>query len=85
MAARIVNAAEHTGIGLTLLPVFYAHSGFGGQAPTHGQRRFINDLNSFEDVWHHVRRHAARLPDAVMAWRRILYAPSRLRNWMPWR
>ncbi len=47
MASRIAAAAEATGIGLTLLPVFYAHSGFGGQAPNEGQRRFINDLNGF--------------------------------------
>jgi formimidoylglutamate deiminase len=47
MAARIAAAARSTGIGLTLLPVFYAHSNFGGQAPNHGQRRFIRDLDSF--------------------------------------
>jgi formimidoylglutamate deiminase len=47
MAARIVAAARATGIGLTLLPVFYAHSNFGGQAPNHGQRRFIHNLDSF--------------------------------------
>lgn len=47
MAARIAAAAQETGIGLTLLPVFYAHSNFGGLAPNHGQRRFINDLDSF--------------------------------------
>ncbi len=47
MAARIAAAANSTGIGLTLLPVFYAHSNFGGQAPNHGQRRFIHDLGSF--------------------------------------
>ena len=29
----IVAAARETGIGLTLLPVFYAHAGFGGAAP----------------------------------------------------
>src|SRR5690606_13065720 len=34
MAARIAAAAQETGIGLTLLPVFYVHSGFGGQKPT---------------------------------------------------
>src|SRR3989344_2804346 len=33
MAVRIAAAAETTGIGLTLLPVFYAHSGFGGAPP----------------------------------------------------
>jgi formimidoylglutamate deiminase len=46
-AARIAAAAHGTGIGLTLLPVFYAHSQFGGQAPGEGQRRFINDIESF--------------------------------------
>jgi formimidoylglutamate deiminase len=47
MAVRIAAAAQSTGIGLTLLPVFYAHSNFGGHAPNHGQRRFIHDLDSF--------------------------------------
>jgi formiminoglutamate deiminase len=30
LAARVAAAAEQTGIGLTLLPVFYAHGSFGG-------------------------------------------------------
>ena len=47
MATRIATAAQATGIGLTLLPVFYAHSNFGGKAPNHGQRRFIHNLDSF--------------------------------------
>lgn len=47
MASRIVAAAKATGIGLTLLPVFYAHADFGGALPNHGQRRFVNDLDSF--------------------------------------
>lgn len=47
MAAAVAEAAAETGIALTLLPVFYAHSGFGGAAPHEGQRRFINDLDSF--------------------------------------
>ena len=50
MAGRIVAAAETSGIGLTLLPVFYAHSDFGGAPPNHGQRRFINDLDSFAQL-----------------------------------
>ena len=33
MAGGIAAAAEQVGIGLTLLPVFYAHSGFGGATP----------------------------------------------------
>src|SRR6476659_9810951 len=47
MSARIAAAAGATGIGLTLLPVFYAHGGFGGAAPNPGQRRFVNDLDRF--------------------------------------
>jgi formimidoylglutamate deiminase len=47
MATRIAAAASETGIGLTLLPVFYAHSNFGGAPPTAGQRRFISDPDGF--------------------------------------
>ena len=43
LANRVVAAASTTGIGLTLLPAFYAHSGFGGAAPSPWQRRFVND------------------------------------------
>lgn len=46
-AGRIVAAAEATGIGLTLLPVFYAHSDFGGLPAKPGQRRFLSDLDGF--------------------------------------
>lgn len=47
MAGAIVEASASTGIGLTLLPVFYAHGNFGGAAPSHGQRRFLNDIDGF--------------------------------------
>jgi formimidoylglutamate deiminase len=47
MAGRILSAARRVGIGMTLLPVFYAHSTFGGAPPKPEQRRFINDLPSF--------------------------------------
>jgi formimidoylglutamate deiminase len=50
LAGRIAAAAQETGIGLTLLPTFYAHSGFGGASPTVRQRRFINDVESFARV-----------------------------------
>ena len=39
LALRISQAAGSAGIGLTLLPVLYSHSGFGGQTPNEGQRR----------------------------------------------
>ena len=51
MAERIVAAAAKTGLCLTLLPVFYAHSNFGGQQPNHGQRRFVNSLASYEKLF----------------------------------
>ncbi|MEI7871134.1 MAG: formimidoylglutamate deiminase [Alphaproteobacteria bacterium] len=47
MSQRIVAAADATGIGLTLLPVFYRQSGFLGQPPGAAQRRFLNDRDSY--------------------------------------
>ena len=47
LAQRIVRAAREAGIALTLLPVFYAHSGFGGAPPVAGQRRFVHTVESF--------------------------------------
>ncbi|MDX3928638.1 MAG: formimidoylglutamate deiminase [Shinella sp.] len=65
MAARIAASASATGIGLTLLPVFYAHSTFGGAAPGEGQRRFINDLESYGRLLSRCRELAASLPNGV--------------------
>lgn len=47
LALRISQAALDAGIGLTLLPVLYSHSGFGGQPPNQGQRRFIHSSDSY--------------------------------------
>ncbi|WP_288902183.1 formimidoylglutamate deiminase [uncultured Sneathiella sp.] len=47
MSGRIIAAAERTGIGLTLLPVLYRYSGFGGQDPQDHQRRFIMEGDEF--------------------------------------
>ena len=47
LAMRIAAAAGQTGIALTLLPVFYAHAGFGGLPPMEGQRRFVHSVASF--------------------------------------
>lgn len=75
-AAAIVAAAEDTGIGLTLLPVFYAHSDFGGAAPKHGQRRFLSDIDGFAAL---VEASRAMLPaDAVLG-----VAPHSLRAVTP--
>lgn len=42
-----VRAAETAGIGLTLAPVLYSHSNFGGAPPMPGQRRFIRDAEQY--------------------------------------
>ncbi len=50
LSRQISQAAASSGIGLTLLPVLYTHSGFGGQAPNEGQRRFINSTENYLDL-----------------------------------
>lgn len=78
MAARICAAASETGIGLTLLPTFYAHSNFGGAPPAAGQRRFINDLDAFASLVERCRRHVSALDGAVVG-----IAPHSLRAVTP--
>ncbi|WP_129778083.1 formimidoylglutamate deiminase [Peristeroidobacter soli] len=56
MAGRIAAAAETTGMELCLLPVFYAHSSFGGAAPGKAQRRFINSLDSYQRLLERCRQ-----------------------------
>jgi formiminoglutamate deiminase len=66
MSARIAAAAAHTGIGLTLLPVFYAHADFGGAAPNPAQRRLIHDVDGFAQLLDGARTALRPLPDAVL-------------------
>ena len=66
MAGAIAQAAGETGIGLTLLPVFYRHGGFGLQAPGRGQRRFICDPELFQRLMAESRKVLAGLDDAVL-------------------
>jgi len=46
LSLALLRAAESTGIGITLLPVLYQSSGFGGLPPNDGQRRFIRSTDS---------------------------------------
>ena len=55
LAERIAAAAAQAGIGLTLLPVFYAHATFGGAPPRAEQRRFITDLDGFARLYEECR------------------------------
>lgn len=50
LALQVSHAAASVGIGMTLLPVLYTHSGFGGLAPNEGQRRFINSTDRYLDL-----------------------------------
>lgn len=40
MAHQVIAAAQHTGIGMTMLPVLYSYSDFNAQELRHEQRRF---------------------------------------------
>jgi formimidoylglutamate deiminase len=55
MSLRLVAAAQRAGIGLTLLPVLYQASGFGGRAPLPGQRRFIYAVDALLRIVERVR------------------------------
>ena len=68
MSERIVSAAADVGIGLTLLPVFYRQGGFLGKPASAGQRRFLNDRDSY-----------ARLMETRVPGGRIGIAPHSLR------
>ena len=62
LALRVSRAAADAGIGLTLLPVLYSHAGFGGQAPSEGQRRFINSTEGYLKLIDGLRSHLATQP-----------------------
>ena len=78
MATRIAQAADASGIGLTLLPSFYAHGSFGGAAPHAGQRRFICSVDQFAELMAASRKAISTLPDA-----NIGIAPHSLRAVTP--
>ena len=66
MSAAIAMAAQDSGIGLTHLPVFYAHASFGGLPPGEGQGRFVHDLDSFAALLGRLTTTLRPLPDAVL-------------------
>ena len=78
LTARVAAAANGTGIALTLLPVFYAHGGFGGAPANEGQRRFLHDVPGFARLLEASRRLTAPLPDSVVG-----IAPHSLRAVTP--
>ena len=59
LAHRIVSAAQSAGIGLTLLPVLYRHSQFGGVSPTEGQCRFVLSIDDYAGLCETMARSVA--------------------------
>jgi formimidoylglutamate deiminase len=51
MSLRCISAAEQAGIAIAMLPTLYNYSGFGGQPANVGQRRFVNDADSFLEIY----------------------------------
>ena len=47
MSLRCLAAAEEAGTAITMLPSLYRYGGFGAKPPDEGQRRFINDADSY--------------------------------------
>jgi len=78
MAVALAAAADETGIGLTLLPVYYAQAGFGGLPPGDGQWRFINDLDGYAQLHAASRKALSALSDANLG-----IAPHSLRAVTP--
>lgn len=78
MAERIAAAADTTGIGLTLLPVFYERGGFDGRAPNPAQRRFCNTVDGFQSLFARSADIVRRLDGAVLG-----MAPHSLRAVSP--
>jgi formiminoglutamate deiminase len=78
MGGRVAAAAASSGIALTLLPVFYAHGGFGGVGIGAQQARFANDVERFGRLVEASRAAVAGLPDAVVG-----IAPHSLRAVTP--
>ena len=74
MGAAIAAAAEETGLGLTLLPVLYRFGNFGQAPSVHGQRRFVNDRDSYLKLVEASEAAIRHLPDA-----RIGLAPHSMR------
>lgn len=47
MSRRALAAALTAGTPLTLLPVYYAHGGFGAAPPSSAQRRFVTSVDEY--------------------------------------
>jgi len=78
MSLRCISAAEQAGIAITMLPTIYNYSGFGGQASTAGQRRFVNEADRFLEIYQTLKAVCGASP-----LRRLGIAPHSLRAVTP--
>lgn len=59
----IIAAAKSSGIGLTLLPVYYAQGGVDGRPLEGGQLRFKCHMDQYTSLWQHAQTGLQALPD----------------------
>lgn len=62
MLDALILAAERSGIGQTMLPVLYSFAGFGSQPAQPGQKRFIQDADSYLAQQQRLRQKIAAKP-----------------------
>ena len=62
LSSRIAAATEHSGIGLTLLPVFYQYSGCRKKPPLPQQRRFVNNMDGYLKLFEEASLGLQKLP-----------------------
>lgn len=74
LAAQVCQAAEQSGIGLTMLPVLYQYSNFGAEAPRADQARFLNSPDQLLALLHELQHAFPQNPQ-----RRYGVAPHSLR------
>lgn len=66
LSLRVAAAAADVGIGLTHLPVLYAHGGFGGQPLGDAQQRFRHDVDGLLRLVQALRRRHAGDPQVAV-------------------
>lgn len=78
MSLRLVAAAREAGIGLTMLPVLYQASGFGGKPALAEQRRFLNSVDGLLSLIGRLRHDGVRVGAAPHSLRAV--PPEALRD-----
>ena len=77
MADAVIDAAEETGIGLTLLPVLYMTADFDRPEPLPEQARFIHDTDSFLSLFARLRGRQADNMKTGVAFHSLRAVPER--------